>query len=349
MDFILNDRMKLSPPFFSVLIPSFNRPDYLRQSINSIFQNNYTDFEIIVADDCSQRIDEIVSVTKKFEGRGNFSFYSHKSNIGWSENRNFLVQKAIGKYVILLGDDDLLFPFSLERIKWNIEKNNADIYSFGYQIINDSGKNMYSIHGLKKRTIEIDKPYLVKKLFNADILPFGLFHPFTLAYKRELGNLIRYNKDVGIGDDYLFLFESVIMHKVILIIPEVLFSWRKTFSVSSANHQNLSSVERNIESRQKIIKVLRAKEIEPEYLRIFVNKPAYYNRFILEPYISHSELWYKKEGMYNLINNEDYKKIKHKLNMFYFTYLKILRTVEKITLLGFYPTYLNVKAYFRRK
>ena len=111
----------------------------------------------------------------------------------------------------------------------------------------------------------------------------------------------------------------------------------------------MSSVERNIESRQKIIKVLRAKEIEPEYLRIFVNKPAYYNRFILEPYISHSELWYKKEGMYNLINNEDYKKIKHKLNMFYFTYLKILRTVEKITLLGFYPTYLNVKAYFRRK
>lgn len=341
--------MKSASPFFSVLVPSYNRPDYLRECIISINKSTFADFEIIVADDCSPRIDEIISVVDEFKDRNNFNFYSHKSNIGWSENRNFLVQKAIGDFVILLGDDDLLFTNCLERLKYYIEKTSADVYSFGYQIINHSGEYIYSVHGTRQRTIEISKPFLVKKLFNADILPFGLFHPFTLAYKRDLSNIIKYNSAAGIGDDYLFLFEAVIKNKKMLIIPEVLFSWRKSFSVSTSDYQNLSSVEKSIESRHKIIKILRSKEFIPEYLWIYINTPYYYNRFVLESYISHSELWYKKKKGSPLIKDEDYQKIKPKLNMFYFTYLKIIRMAEKIVVLGISATLLNVIAYLKRR
>ena len=342
--------MKNNSPYFSLLIPSFNRPDYLNKTLKSLFQTIFFDFEVIVADDKSPKINDILNVVKEFELRQNFRFYQHKENIGMSENWNFLVQKATGKYVILLGDDDLLFPYSLERIKQNIENNDkSDIYAFGYQVIDGFGNQTYSIRSTKKIFIDINCVRVVKKLFNADILPFALFHPLTMAIRRELGDEIRFNKEAGIGSDFLFLFEAILNEKIIQIIPEVLFSWRKTFTSGASVHENLSSIERNIEARLKILALLRKKEIEQDFLRSYINTSAYYDRFILHPYISHKELWYRDSNNILLNNEEDYRKIKHKLNLYYFTYLRINRMIEKLILLGLYPTYLNIKAYFRRK
>lgn len=342
--------MEKDLPFFSILIPTFNRPEYLRKTLYSVFDTNFTDFEVIVSDNYSQNQNEILSVLREFETKETFTYYTQRSNIGWTENWNFLVQKARGKFVILLGDDDLLFPYSLERIKKNIESNGkSDFYAIGYEVIDSSGKHTYSIRSNKKLIIDITHPLLVKKLFNADILPFALFHPLTMAFRREIGDEIRFNKEAGIGSDFLFLFEAILNEKIIQIIPEVLFSWRKTFTSGSSVHENLSSIERNIEARQKILAILRGTPNMPGYLKKHINKPQYYKRFVLDAYISHKALWHNSNNLFLLTDPEDHKKIKFKLNIFYFTYLRIIRMIEKISFLGCYPTLLNINAYFRRK
>ena len=46
-------------PFFSVLIPSYNRPEYIGELINSFLNGKFQDFEIIISDDCSPKRDQI--------------------------------------------------------------------------------------------------------------------------------------------------------------------------------------------------------------------------------------------------------------------------------------------------
>lgn len=337
-------------PFFSILIPSYNRPEYLEKTIQSILSSTFSNYEIIVSDDCSPKLVNIIDVLEKFKCNSNVSFYSQEVNIGWSENRNFLVQKATGKYIILLGDDDLLFPHTLDRLKINIDKNiNADILVFGYQIIDDFGIKTYSIRSNKSTTLDINNTKWVKRIFNADILPFALFHPFTLVYKKEIRDTVRYEKEAGIGDDYLFLFDTILQNKVIHIVPEVLFSWRKIFSPSIDSHQNLSNSERNIEARLSIINILKEKRLLPDDIRIYINSPQYYKRFILDSIILNKELWKKNEIINLLSDSKNKKKLKFKINIYYLSYLKISRLLEKFFILGIFSTSLNIYAFIKRK
>ena len=102
----------MSQPLVSVIIPSHNRFEYLQNAINSVQKQNYSNLEIIVINDCSTQ-DEYYTHT----------FDSNVIKIDLKENqkevlgfisvghiRNFGLEKATGKYVAFLDDDDIWLP-----------------------------------------------------------------------------------------------------------------------------------------------------------------------------------------------------------------------------------------------
>lgn len=94
-------------PLVSVCIPTYNRAQLLERAIDSLLNGDYKNIEIIISDNAST--DETSSVCARMclmDGR--IKYHRQESNLGPTNNFDFVRQRAIGKYFIWLGDDDFL-------------------------------------------------------------------------------------------------------------------------------------------------------------------------------------------------------------------------------------------------
>jgi len=265
--------MNDTQPFFSILIPSFNRPGFLAQAIESIIANTCKDYEIIVSDDRSSKIDEIKRAIIPFEEL--IRFIEQPRNLGMSDNWNYLVEQARGKFVLIMGDDDLLLKKTLSRLKqYILEYPNNDLFAFGFNIIEENNLLICTRKPPTLFEISCDYEKILSELLIFGVIPFWTFHQFTICYRREIGQKIKYNKEAQIGSDLLFLVECMNAGKKLLVIPEVLFSWRKIQKEDNRGVINLSKDSiNNIKSRSNIIKILRKQNnLHPIIKGIVFNK-----------------------------------------------------------------------------
>jgi len=94
---------------FSVIIPTYNRASLLKQTIDSVLQQLYTDFELIVIDDGST--DDTKTLLKNY---GNLIVPVFKENSGAEKSRNAGAEIARGKYLVFLDNDALFSPWTLK-------------------------------------------------------------------------------------------------------------------------------------------------------------------------------------------------------------------------------------------
>lgn len=125
----------------SIITASYNKEKYISETILSVINQTYTNWELIIVDDVST--DNTLIKIKEFCNKDNrISYYLNDSNKGANYSRNFGIQKAKGKYIIFLDADDLLSTTCLEnRIKVMDDKNlNFCVFTMGvfYKDIGDS-------------------------------------------------------------------------------------------------------------------------------------------------------------------------------------------------------------------
>ncbi len=105
-------------PKVSVIIPTYNRSQYICQAIDSVLMQIFTDYEIIIVDDGST--DDTREVLKKY---GNTIQYLYQKNMGPPSAMNTGIRCSKGEYFVILGDDDVLMPNMLERQAAVLERN----------------------------------------------------------------------------------------------------------------------------------------------------------------------------------------------------------------------------------
>lgn len=96
----------------SVIIPSFNRSSLLPRAINSVLQQTYSNFELIIVDDGSS--DNTLTLQQSYPD-DRLKWIRHETNKGAAAARNSGIQNALGKYVAFLDSDDEWFPRKLEE------------------------------------------------------------------------------------------------------------------------------------------------------------------------------------------------------------------------------------------
>lgn len=185
-------------PKITIGFPVYNVEGYVYQSLKSVLDQDFDNFEVIVVDDCST--DNSMSVIKILihtHPNGNrVRIIEHKENKGLAEARNTSIKNAKGKYIFFLDSDDFLSPNALSTLYKAAEDNKTDIVI---------GSN-YKTDGVK---IWVD---------NEDVFPYTLFKDgeFTKYY---YGNI----SDILPATVWNILFSMDFLKKNDLLFPSIRF------------------------------------------------------------------------------------------------------------------------------
>lgn len=109
---------------YSIIIPLYNRPDEIRELLESLTQQTYRNFEVLVIEDGSQQ--DARTIVQAFASRLPVRYF-YKENTGQGFTRNFGFEQATGDYFIIFDSDCLIPPHYLERV-------DADLNTYGYDL-----------------------------------------------------------------------------------------------------------------------------------------------------------------------------------------------------------------------
>lgn len=112
-------------PFFSIIIPVYNRPEEVDELLESLSEQTYLDFEVLLIEDGSTEKCNLVA--EKYKDDINIRYY-YKENSGRSETRNYGMEKAEGDYFVFFDSDCVIPPFYFEKIKKTLDSNYTDSY-----------------------------------------------------------------------------------------------------------------------------------------------------------------------------------------------------------------------------
>ncbi len=140
IEHVKNDAWELGNPLVSVVVPFYNRADTIDDTINSLLEQTFIDFEVIIVDDGStdevsvEKLEKIKAVHPKF-------IVMHQKNNGVASARNLGIKKSKGKYIICLDSDDIVEPTYIEKcttlLEYNQDISLVTTYRKDFGVLND--------------------------------------------------------------------------------------------------------------------------------------------------------------------------------------------------------------------
>jgi MoaA/NifB/PqqE/SkfB family radical SAM enzyme/Tfp pilus assembly protein PilF len=118
-------------PLVSVIVPTYNRPDQLKDAIGSIQSQTYKNIEILVVNDNGVDVGERLA---SMNTGGRITYIRHSRNRGLAAARNTGIRSSKGKYIAYLDDDDIFYPEHIQTLVGFLEKNQSSVaYTDAYR------------------------------------------------------------------------------------------------------------------------------------------------------------------------------------------------------------------------
>ncbi|MBQ2873143.1 MAG: glycosyltransferase family 2 protein [Bacilli bacterium] len=209
----------------SIVMPSYNTAKFIEESIKSVLDQTYTNWELIIVDDCSK--DNTDEVVKKFLSDKRIKYLKNKKNSGAAFSRNYALREAKGKFIAFLDSDDLWFPDKLEKQLQFMEKNNYAFTYTNYKEIDEKSKDLNVI---------VTGP---KKISKTGMYNYCYPGCLTVIYDVEKIGLIQI-ENIPKNNDYAMWLKVIKKSKNCFLLNEVLASYRKrSHSISSGSKLKL--------------------------------------------------------------------------------------------------------------
>jgi len=156
----VNSRIADDSPLVSVGIPTYNRPESLRRTLECITGQTYKNLEIIVSDNCSPNPD-VESVGREFAKKDpRIQYFRQKENFGGGYNFLFVLEKATGEYFMWATDDDEWKTTSIESLLRPLRENAKCVTAFCPYIFIDAKGRAIS----ESRTYDYSSKYCIIRL-----------------------------------------------------------------------------------------------------------------------------------------------------------------------------------------
>lgn len=262
-------------PEFSIIVPIYNVEGYLKKCLDSILNQTFVDYEIILVNDGST--DQSLSIIKGYMSKYPDIKLINQENKGLSEARNAGFKAARGNYVLFVDSDDFIDKDLLLNLNDSII-NNPDLVRFQLRVIGNTSKN-YPEEGFES----LNGADAFKKIINYRYVENAWLYLYNRKYLIDNG----------------FLFKLNMYHEDYGLIPLVLIKASKVNSISYIGY-NYVQRSNSIMSDSNYMKTRKkAFDVLSQYLDIVDkdNNP-YYRSFL-----ANSVILKLKD-----LNKEDYKK-----------------------------------------
>ena len=126
---------------FSVIICAYNIETYVSKAIESVLNQTFKDYELILVNDGSK--DNTLNILKEYESKNGdrIKVIDNVINLGLSKSRNIAISQANGEYIVHLDGDDLFYePDTLKKINNTIGEDGADVTYFGVKYVGGDNK-----------------------------------------------------------------------------------------------------------------------------------------------------------------------------------------------------------------
>ncbi|WP_079514395.1 glycosyltransferase family 2 protein [Rossellomorea marisflavi] len=208
-------------PLISIIMPAYNSEKYILDSINSIIEQTYESWELIIVDDCSK--DSTLSIINKYSEKYNqIHVYVNSNNEGVSASRNKGISNANGDWIAFLDSDDLWEKTKLQKqVKYAID-NEQDFIFTGASYINESGH-------------PYDGIFEVPEIITYELLKLqNVISCSSVLIKKEYFNEIKMERD-DIHEDYAVWLKILKKGTKAFGINEPLLIYRISSSSKSGN------------------------------------------------------------------------------------------------------------------
>lgn len=202
----------------SIVTPTYNCAKFIAETIDSVLQQTYSNWEMIIVDDASK--DNTEEIVKRYDDN-RIKYIRLEENGGAAVARNTAMREAKGKYIAFLDSDDLWKPEKLEKQIAFMKQHNYNITATDYEQISEEGESLHKIIRTKKK-VNYNGILLSCPVGNSTVM----YNVENLG-KFEVPNIRKRN------DDALWL-QMLKKEKYIYGMPEVLMKYRvRANSISS--------------------------------------------------------------------------------------------------------------------
>lgn len=258
-------------PKISVIMPAYNAEKYIREAIDSILAQTYTDFEFIIIDDAST--DATASIVESYTDE-RIRFFRNDNNMGVANTLNRGLDLAVGEYIARMDSDDISLP---ERFAKQVEfmDTHPDVAVCG------SGIEIFGAMSGRRTFSESSEQLKVDLLFSSCFA-----HPSVIMRASVVGpNALHYDSAFSKMEDYDLWCRIAEEHKL-ASIPDILLKYR----IHPAQVTKHPTVDNLIQNRALRLRILARLGIYKNthdigcYLNFCVGKRPAESSFILGLY-----------------------------------------------------------------
>ena len=216
----------------SICIPTYNQVKYLRQTIDSVLNQSFTDYEIIITDDSPTDI--VLNLVKEYQFKAKIQYYKNTVPLGSPENWNEAIRLSKGEYIKIMHHDDYFTNENslFEFVKMLDENPNSD-FAFSAAVAVNIEKDKTWMHCPTNRQIQSlsNDPY---------VLFFGNFigPPSSVIHRRNIN--IVYDKNLKWVVDFDFYIQNLISNNNFIFNSNPLIT-----SISGGGHNVTAVCENN--------------------------------------------------------------------------------------------------------
>ena len=213
----------------SIIVPIYNKEDYLPQCLDSIINQSYTNFEVLLVNDGST--DSSGIICQEYAERDSRFRYIEKENGGVSSARNLGLERSEGAYITFIDSDDWVEFNYLEVLYNALRENNADVAISSYKSYYLDGKFYLRVYSSQEEEfLRIGKRN--RDVFLEEFPKLGkLNHDFhciaSKLFKRELLESQKFDESINYGEDLYFFFNLYLKMQSIVYVKEATYIYRQ--------------------------------------------------------------------------------------------------------------------------
>ena len=212
----------------SIIIPIYNVAPYLERCFDSILNQTYQDFEVILVDDGST--DNSRDVCQKYVERDQRFTYHYKKNGGVSSARNLGLQMVKGEFVYMMDPDDSIQENCLE---WHLEKltDDVDVSISSHHLIDESGREIdYSSQWRDWNKKWKPKEAVELALLRPMSFIIGILWQCLFRFSIICNNKLSFDEDLSYSEDILFCMKYYSCCKKLIYFENIpLYNYYRRF------------------------------------------------------------------------------------------------------------------------